>query len=128
MSDNKVLFESSLVLVWEHQRFFKLPFELHWKNDGRVWRICYSFILVLSSVLLFNLSLTLSAPIPQNGQTHPNNSSAFADELFECVWPFCGVGSYRVKKVILDTQADVFCTDVLCDRSEDWLWNFVGRL
>ena len=66
---------------------------------------------------------------PQNGQTHSNKElSAFADELFECVWPFCGVGSYRVKKVILDTQADVFCTDVLCDRSEDWLWNFVGRL
>ena len=29
--------------------------------------------------------------VPQNGQTHSNNSSAFADELFECVWPFCGV-------------------------------------
>ena len=21
----------------------------------------------------------------------------FADELFECVWPFCGVGPYMVK-------------------------------
>ena len=20
------------------------------------------------------------------------------DELFECVWPFCGVGAYRVNK------------------------------
>ena len=27
---------------------------------------------------------------------HSNNSSAVADELFECVWPFCGVGAYRV--------------------------------
>ena len=21
----------------------------------------------------------------------------FADELFECVWPFCGIGAWRVK-------------------------------
>ena len=37
--------------------------------------------------------LTLSAPNLQNGQTHPNNSPAVADELFECVWPFCGIGA-----------------------------------
>ena len=29
--------------------------------------------------------LTLQAPTTQNGQTHSNNSSAFADEFFECV-------------------------------------------
>ena len=29
--------------------------------------------------------LTLYAPTPQNGQTHSNNSSAKAEELFECV-------------------------------------------
>ena len=33
---------------------------------------------------------------PQNGQTHSNNSPAVADELFECVWPFCGIGTSRV--------------------------------
>ena len=37
--------------------------------------------------------LTLLAPTPQNGQTHSNNSSATANEFFECVWPFCGVGA-----------------------------------
>ena len=37
--------------------------------------------------------LTLQAPAPQNGQIHSNNLSAFFDELFECVWPFCRVGS-----------------------------------
>ena len=31
------------------------------------------------------IGLTLSAPIPQNGQTHSNNSSDIADELFECL-------------------------------------------
>ena len=29
----------------------------------------------------------LSAKPPRNGQTHSNNSSAKADELFEYVWP-----------------------------------------
>ena len=23
----------------------------------------------------------------------------FADELFECIWPFCGIGAQRVKSV-----------------------------
>ena len=39
-----------------------------------------SFIL---SQLFEENYLTLKAPTPQNGQTHPNNSSAFGDELFE---------------------------------------------
>ena len=29
--------------------------------------------------------LSLEAQTPQNGQTHSKNSSAVADELFECV-------------------------------------------
>ena len=37
--------------------------------------------------------LTLYAPTLQNGQTHSNNSSATADELFKCVWLFCEVGT-----------------------------------
>ena len=39
------------------------------------------------------LFLTLQAPTPQNGQTHPNNSLEIADKLFEHVWLFCGVGA-----------------------------------
>ena len=27
----------------------------------------------------------------QSAQTHSNNWSAFADEFFECVWPFCAI-------------------------------------
>ena len=41
----------------------------------------------------FLLILTLKGPTPQKGQTHSNDSSAAANELFECVWPFCGVGA-----------------------------------
>ena len=46
---------------------------------------------------MFDRILTLSAPTPQNDQTHSNNSLAKADELFECVLPFCGVDAERVK-------------------------------
>ena len=44
-----------------------------------------------------NTVLALEAPTPQKGQTHSNDSSTVVDELFECVWPFCGVGAWRVK-------------------------------
>ena len=33
----------------------------------------------------------------KNGQTHSNNSSATANEFFECAWPFCEVGASRIK-------------------------------
>ena len=37
--------------------------------------------------------LTLPVQTPQNGQPHSNNSSAVANELFECAWLFCGFGA-----------------------------------
>ena len=51
--------------------------------------------------------LTLYTPTSQNGQKHSNNSSAVADKFFECVWPFCGVGAYRVKS--LAPECDYIC-------------------
>ena len=44
------------------------------------------------SLVTIHISITLFALTPQNGQTHSNNSLPTADELLECVWPFCGVG------------------------------------
>ena len=35
--------------------------------------------------------LTFKAPTPQNDQTRSNSLSAKAEELFECVRPFCVV-------------------------------------
>ena len=35
-------------------------------------------------------------PTPQNGLTHSSNSSAVADDFFECVWLFCGVSTEKV--------------------------------
>ena len=46
--------------------------------------------------------LTFSVPTPRNGQTHSNNSSAVTAELFEFVWPFCGVGAEKLKYAILN--------------------------
>ena len=46
-----------------------------------------------------DFTLTLYTPIPQNGQTHSSNSSAIADELFQCVWPFSGIGALKVNKI-----------------------------
>ena len=37
--------------------------------------------------------LTLQALIPQNGQTTQTIRRQSANELFECVWPFCGIGA-----------------------------------
>ena len=28
----------------------------------------------------------------------------FADDLFECVWPFCGIGAWKVNKDMLSTK------------------------
>ena len=61
------------------------------------WKITFEKKKSVFYVLPLNLKklvktyfLTLEAPSPQNGQKH---SASFADELLECVWPFCGVGT-----------------------------------
>ena len=49
----------------------------------------------------FAMVLTLQAPTPQNGQTHAQTiCRLLADELFECVWPFCRVGALKDKSII----------------------------
>ena len=51
-----------------------------------------SWLVLISNHVRIEGIPTPLAPTTQNGQASSNNSSAFADELFECVWPFCGVG------------------------------------
>ena len=53
---------------------------------------CKSEIFVEAFLRKFKI---LQVPIPQNSQIHSNNSSAVADELFECAWLFCGVSAWR---------------------------------
>ena len=35
------------------------------------------------------------------------NRLRIADELFECVWPFCGVGAYRINSCLLYFHAPI---------------------
>ena len=60
-----------------------------------VWSInSHSNVLISQGTwfYLFRNVLTLQVPTQQNGLTHSNNLSADANELFESVWPFYGVG------------------------------------
>ena len=51
-------------------------------------------------------------PTPQYGQTHPHNSSAEADELFECISPFCGVDAQRVNSIACQPIADMLLIEL----------------
>ena len=58
------------------------------------WRLKFSNPLIRAWMIPTGFmvqSLTLYVPTPQNGQTHSNNTSVTADELFERFWWFCGV-------------------------------------
>ena len=55
-------------------------------------------VLTLLIQLKIYLNCSSTNSTKQNGQTHSNNSSEKAVKLFECVWPFCGVGPKRVKR------------------------------
>ena len=59
-------------------------------------------------------------PTPQNSWTYSNNSSAVADELFECVWPLCGVGSERVKVIVIGKRTCSSC--IQCKLSLKIIW------
>ena len=54
---------------------------------GRYYQFLYSI----------SLLLTLWEPTPQMVKHTQTVCRQFADELFECVWPFCGVGAEKVK-------------------------------
>ena len=43
---------------------------------------------ILNKKLVFFAVFNPFSANPTNGQTHSDNSSAVADEPFECVWPF----------------------------------------
>ena len=57
------------------------------KSQAYGGKLSYAKLLteVLTWSTVKNICLTLQAPTPQNSQTHSNNSSAVADDSFECV-------------------------------------------
>ena len=97
------------MLQWTIAKKTSVMLPLHLNDNATVdvsvstdslWKIRYVHKCKLGTD--FTTFLTLSAPTLQNGQTHSNNSSAVADELFECVWPFCEIGALRVNIPIIN--------------------------
>ena len=91
----------------KNSNFFKTYFRRHSDVNRNLSGVLIVYLLTISGHISLNIfpqnirgnkkrslvwnELTLHVPTPQNGQTHLNNSSAVADELFKCVWPFCRV-------------------------------------
>ena len=44
---------------------------------------------------------------PTNDQTPSNNLSALTDELFECVWPFCGIDVCTLTVMVLNNYPQI---------------------
>ena len=74
-------------------------------GKSTLWLVFYPHVLCKCRYNAFNLSCDLKRPhdelfkrqyqkMVKHTQTIPGQ---IADELFECVWPFCGIGAYRVK-------------------------------
>ena len=79
--------------------FLKLKFlKIFLLLNNNVVHLDHLNLFILSYHLIhINLEIfsyvTVSASTPQNRQIHSSNSSAFVDDLFACVWPFCGIGA-----------------------------------
>ena len=67
----------------------------------KIWKInellrkslVFCFSKLFSCHLHICLKLNPLDANPQNCQTHLKNLLAFANKLFKCIWPFCGVGA-----------------------------------
>ena len=53
---------------------------------------------------LLTVGKTFKSQISKVAKHNPTIRWQFADELFECVWPFCGIGTYRVKHQKINTK------------------------
>ena len=49
----------------------------------------------------------------QNSETHSNSLSAIANKLFECLWPFCGVGFKPLTNLADSMYTEAATRDVL---------------
>ena len=70
--------------------------------------------------------LTLEAPTPQKGQTHSNNSSDVANELFECVWTFCRFGAWKVNRWVrltLPYRFRMVFSSQVTDEEDKFIWH-----
>ena len=68
--------------------FWKKEYQGKTRKRQKDWQVLTKDF---TSYIIRYKSSTLWVQTPQNGQNHSSNSSATADEFFECVWPSCGV-------------------------------------
>ena len=73
------------------RRFVDLEKAFDWALVLRSYINCFWLLWVYQ----LQIVLALQASTPRNGQTRSNKLSPTAVKLFECVWPFCGVGTLR---------------------------------
>ena len=66
--------------------------------------------------------LTFLAPISQNGQTHSNNLPAICQWIIECVWPFCGIGAYRVNIILFHMIYKLYFMSQYPTLAWSWKW------
>ena len=59
--------------------------DFYHKNLNISMAVRYVIIVLEQCFEVTRMAVKSLSPNPQNGQTHSNNSSAKADELFECV-------------------------------------------
>ena len=86
-----ILFYNNFVVLMSFS-FFEVNYESILNQSLRLGEILFvltdNFDVFCCRVNIIPLSAN-----QRNGQTYSNNSLAFADELLECVWLFCGVGT-----------------------------------
>lgn len=90
-----------LCLIKERKKYFTIFFI--YSEFGLVFIIiltCYDHChlehlrLAKNKLILYRLSANFTNTLRQ---TRSNNFSCYANELFKHAWPFCGIGTYRVK-------------------------------
>ena len=86
-----ILFYNSFVVLMSFS-FFEVNYESILNQSLLLGE--FSFFLTYNfAVFCCRVNIIPLSANPRNGQTYSNNSLAIADELLECVWPFCRVSA-----------------------------------
>ena len=91
-------------------------FRFVWRDIGQPFP-CFTLLWPLLPTTILQLTLTLWTPTLQNGQIGSNKLLAVANELFECVWSFCGGGSLRIKE-------QCYINSFLAHNIRDKIWSW----
>ena len=130
------VFDHFVKLALKGLTFNPFDLQLYYKMNSTK-DILTTFVVVLRTLLvkiygqfvLVSADLCFLNPLyanPTNLRTHSNNSSATADELFECIWPLCGVCAFWDFDRILTTfgvKIGQFAGDrAVFAQQIEWFW------